>query len=85
MSKEVIENYFESLLESLKDVLPENLFNYYETNLTDDPTSKTVTDLLNVSSKVYNKMKSCVLVCQAIEGLGIISCRFWLRFVIQHS
>ena len=46
MSREVVENDFENLLESLKDVLPENLFNYDETNLIDDPASKTVIDPL---------------------------------------
>ena len=46
MSKEVIEKYFENLLESLKDDLPETFFNYDETNLTDDSASKTVIDPL---------------------------------------
>ena len=34
--------YFDNLTEEFKDVPPQNLFNYDETNITDDPGSKTV-------------------------------------------
>ena len=39
---EVIEEYFDSLEESLQDVEPQNIYNYDETNLTDDPGAKKV-------------------------------------------
>ena len=36
MSPEIIESYFNNLKATVKDVLPENIINYDETNLTDD-------------------------------------------------
>lgn len=42
ISATVLSEYFEELSTSLRDVHPENIFNYDETNFTDDPGSKKV-------------------------------------------
>ena len=42
ISEEIISTYFDNLEQSLNEILPENVFNYDETNITDDPGSKTV-------------------------------------------
>ena len=42
ISEEIISTYFDNLEQSLNEILPENVFNYDETNVTDDPGSKTV-------------------------------------------
>ena len=38
----VINNYFENLTVSLEHIPAQNIYNYDETNLTDDPESKAV-------------------------------------------
>lgn len=68
VSKEVIENYFENLRESLKDVLPENLFNYDETNLTDDPASKTVIDSLKSRKCLKQSLQQNEKLCIGLPG-----------------
>ena len=40
VNHEVINNYFDNLEEWIKDVPPENIFNYVETNITDNPGAK---------------------------------------------
>ena len=40
VSEEIISAYFENLEQSLNEIPGENIFNYYETNVTDDPGSK---------------------------------------------
>ena len=42
VNEDVINDYFNHLAEALKDVPAYNLFNYDETNVTDDPGSKQV-------------------------------------------
>nr|XP_039254787.1 jerky protein homolog-like [Styela clava]XP_039269740.1 jerky protein homolog-like [Styela clava] len=42
VSSETIEKYFENIEEELDDVPPENIWNYDETNLTDDPGQKKI-------------------------------------------
>ena len=42
VNHEVINNYFDNLEEWIKDVPPENIFNYVETNITDNPGAKLV-------------------------------------------
>ena len=42
ISEEIISTYFDNLEQSLNEILLENVFNYDETNVTDDPGSKTV-------------------------------------------
>ena len=42
VSEEIISAYFDNLEQSLNEVPPENIFNYDETNVADDPRSKTV-------------------------------------------
>ena len=42
ISEEIISTYFDNLEQSLNEILPENVFNYDETNVTDNPGSKTV-------------------------------------------
>ena len=42
VNHEVINNYFDNLEEWIKDIPPENIFNYDETNITDDPGAKLV-------------------------------------------
>ena len=42
VNKEVIDKYFDNLSVELAGIPPERLFNYDETNITDDPGSKTV-------------------------------------------
>ena len=37
VNEEVLEEYFKFLYEELKDIPPENIYNYDETNITDDP------------------------------------------------
>ena len=42
VNHEVINNYFDNLEEWIKDIPPENIFNYDETNMNDDPDAKLV-------------------------------------------
>jgi len=42
VNSEVINKYFDHLEESIKDLPPSNIFNYDETNVTDDPGAKVV-------------------------------------------
>ena len=42
VSEEIISAYFDNLEQSLNEIPPENIFNYDETNVADDPGSKTV-------------------------------------------
>ena len=42
VSEEIISVYFDNLEQSLNEIPPENIFNYDETNVTDDPGSKMV-------------------------------------------
>ena len=42
VNHEVINNYFDNLEEWIKDIPPENIFNYVETNMNDDPDAKLV-------------------------------------------
>ena len=42
ISEEIISTYFDNLEQSLNEIPPENIFNYDETNVTNDPGSKTV-------------------------------------------
>ena len=42
VNHEVINNYFDNLEEWIKDIPPETIFNYDETNITDDPGAKLV-------------------------------------------
>ena len=42
VNKEVIDKYFDNLSVELAGIPPEMIFNYDETNITDDPGSKTV-------------------------------------------
>ena len=42
VNHEVINNYFHNLEEWIKDIPPENIYNYDETNITDDPGAKLV-------------------------------------------
>ena len=42
VNADVINEYFENLEAELADIPPENIYNYDETNITDDPGSKTV-------------------------------------------
>ena len=42
VNHEVINNYFDNLEEWIKDIPPENIYNYDETNITDDPGAKLV-------------------------------------------
>ena len=42
MSKEQVEEYFHHLQQELDGVAPENIFNFDETNFTDDPKRKKV-------------------------------------------
>lgn len=40
VSIEMMTKYFENLESTIKDIPPENIFNYDETNFTDDPGSR---------------------------------------------
>ena len=42
VNHEVINNYFDNLKEWIKDIPPENVFHYDETNITDDHGAKLV-------------------------------------------
>ena len=42
VSEEIISAYFDNLEQSLNEIPVKNIFNYNETNVTDDPGSKTV-------------------------------------------
>ena len=68
VSKEVIENYFENSWQSLKDVLPENLFDYDEINLTDDPASKTVIDSLKSLKCLKQNLQQNEKLCIGLPG-----------------
>lgn len=73
VSAEVIEDYMENLAKELKDVPPSQIFNYDETNLTDDPGNKRV--ICKRGSKyvenICNSSKSStsVMFCGNAEGL----------------
>ena len=68
MSKEVIENYFDNFWESLKDILPENLFNHGETNLTHDPASKTVINYLKSLKSLKQSLQQNEKFCTGLPG-----------------
>jgi len=42
INKDILQNYIANLKETLSGVLPENIYNYDETNLTDNPGQKKV-------------------------------------------
>ncbi|KAB0790890.1 hypothetical protein PPYR_03747 [Photinus pyralis] len=63
ISKEIITEYFQNLEESLDGVEPTHIVNYDETNLTDDPGSKRVERIMDVS-------KSSTSVMMAITAAG---------------
>ena len=66
MSEDVINDYFNHLEETLKDVPASNLFNYDETNVTDDPGSKQVITHCGrnrVERKVHHSVISINNVC----------------------
>lgn len=53
-SKEKLEKYFTDVREILKDVKPENLFNFDEINVGDDPG--------RIPSKYRNTPKNCLAI-----------------------
>ena len=46
VNAEVINNYFDRLEETLNNIPPSNIFNYDETNVTDDPGVQTVNSFI---------------------------------------
>ena len=42
VNEETLNKYFDNLYLELKDIPPENIYNYDETNITDNPGSKSV-------------------------------------------
>ncbi len=70
---EIIRKYFENLTESIKDVPPVNIFNYDETNVSDDPGkrrilckrgTKYITNICN-----FSKTSTSVMFCGSASGV----------------
>lgn len=72
VSAEVMQEYFDNLEENVKDVPPSNVFNYDETNVTDDPGKKQSIYRRGVKypEKVCNHSKSAIsiMMCGAADG-----------------
>ena len=72
VSVEDVEKFFNNLSESLEGVPPENIVNYDETNLTDDPKSKTMLFRKGIKhpERVMNSSKSSVSLMFACSAAG---------------
>jgi len=72
ISSESVNQYFDELQESLTDVPPENIYNYDETNITDDPGAKTVVccrGLKRIERKVqHSKSTISIMYCGNVVG-----------------
>ena len=49
INAEVLNNHFDCLKETLNNILPSNIFNYDETNVTDDPGAQTVNSFIFIT------------------------------------
>jgi len=72
ISSESVNEYFDELQESLKDVPPENIYNYDETNIMDDPGAKTVVcrrGLKRIERKIqHSKSAISIMYCGNVVG-----------------
>ena len=78
VNEEVINKYFNHLESSIKDIPATNIFNYNETNITDDPGAK-----LNITcqgrnwvERVCTILNHCLVYCLQ-DGLVDITCHLW--------
>lgn len=73
VSKETLTEYFENLKYTVKDVPSSNIFNYDESNLSDDPGKKRYIYRRGVKypEKITNFSKSCtsIMVCGSADGV----------------
>lgn len=74
ISRATINEYFDNLEKSLDGVPPENIVNYDETNLTDDPGRKKVIFKRGVKypERIMNQSKSSTSVMFAASGSGVL-------------
>ena len=72
VSPEIIESYFYNLKATVKDVLPGNIINYDETNLTDDPGTQKVLGERGAKrvERVKDSSKQSTSVMFAVTGSG---------------
>lgn len=72
VSKQYINSYFDNLEKSLSDILSENIINYDETNLTDDPgKAKVITKRgCKYPERVMNSSKASTSIMFACTGNG---------------
>ncbi|XP_065653068.1 uncharacterized protein LOC136080380 [Hydra vulgaris] len=57
VNEETLNRYFNNLYQELKDIPPENIYNYDETNITDNPGSKAVIVRRGHGHRVENKQE----------------------------
>lgn len=71
-TEEEMQNYFENLERSLRDVPPTNILNFDETNLSDDPGSKKCIfrRRMKYPERVMNTSKACISIMFAITEAG---------------
>lgn len=72
VDEETIDKYFDNLTESLNNVPPENLWNYDETNLRDDPgTNKVICKRgTKYLERVMNSTKTCTSIMMCGNAVG---------------
>ncbi|KAB0790221.1 hypothetical protein PPYR_15001 [Photinus pyralis] len=77
VSKETVNNYFTNLEQTLKEI-PSNIFNYDETNVSDDPGKKWGIYRRGVKypEKICNHSKSAttIMVCRSVDGTLLPPC-----------
>ena len=68
----IIQDYFKNLEKTLKDVHPDNIINYDETNLSDDPGRKKIIVRRGTKypERVMNATKSCISLMFACTASG---------------
>jgi len=73
ITNENVNKYFDELQESLKDVPADNIYNYDETNVTDDPGAKTVVcrcGLKRIERKIqHSKSAISIMYCGSAAGV----------------
>ena len=74
VSPTVLQNYFDNLKETLEGVPPENIINYDETNLTDDPGKKKVVMKRGTKypERILNATKSSISIMFAGTASGTL-------------
>lgn len=72
VSEQTVKDYFEQLAVTLQDVPPQNILNYDETNLTDDPKTKLMLFRKGIkhAERIMNTTKSSTSIMFAVSATG---------------